>query len=72
MLPFIINHSWSGILFHDRDHNIIYRDGPFVEGRKADRHLKQANLSIEMFNEEEDRTTKLFNANKVTFMSGDF
>jgi site-specific DNA-adenine methylase len=72
LLPFIINHSWGGILLHDGDHKIIYRDGPLSEGKKADRYLKEANLTIEMFNEEVDRASMLLNANKVTFTSGDF
>lgn len=52
ILPFIINHSWGGILFHDSDNNIIYRDAPLFEGKNADRYLEEANLSFNMFVEE--------------------
>lgn len=72
ILPFIINHSWSGILFHDGDNNIIYREGPLFEGKNAERYLEEANLSPEMFIEEVDRISKLLNANQVVFKSGDF
>ncbi len=72
ILPFIINHSWGGILFHDGDNNIIYREGPLFEGKNADRYLEAANLSLDMFIEEVDRISKLLNANHVVFRSGDF
>lgn len=71
-LPFIINHSWGGILFHDGDNNIIYREGPLFEGKNVDRYLEEANLSLDMFIEEVDRISKLLNANHVVFRSGDF
>lgn len=72
ILPFIINHSWGGILFHDAGDNIIYHEGPLLEGKNADRYLEEANLSLDMFIEETDRISKLLNANHVTFKSGDF
>lgn len=72
LLPFIINHSWGGILFYDKDLNIIYREGELFEGKKADRFLEEANLSLEMFLSEIDRISILLNANRVTFKSGDF
>ncbi len=72
LLPFIINHSWGGILFYDKELNIIYREGELFEGKKADRFLEKANLSLEMFLSEIDRVSILLNANRVTFKSGDF
>jgi hypothetical protein len=39
-IDFIINHTWGGILFHDGDNNIIYREGPLFEGKNADRYLE--------------------------------
>ena len=72
ILPFITNHSWGGILFHDADNNIIYRDGPLFEGKKEDRYLEESNLSLDMFIEEVDRVSKLLNASQVVFKSGDF
>ncbi len=55
ILPFIINHSWGGILFHDGDNNIIYREGRLFEGKNSDHYLEEANLSLDMFIEEVDR-----------------
>ncbi|WBV72332.1 hypothetical protein PGH42_04995 [Legionella pneumophila] len=52
--------------------NIIYREGELFEGKKADRFLEKANLSLEMFLSEIDRISLLLNANRVTFKSGDF
>ncbi|HFL2411813.1 DNA adenine methylase [Legionella pneumophila] len=72
LLPFIINHSWSGILFYDKKLNIIYREGELFEGKKSDRFLEKANLSLEQFLSEIDRVSNLLNANQVTFKSGDF
>jgi len=72
ILPFIINHSWSGILFHNSKGDIIYREGPLFEGKSSERFLEKANLSIEQFNAEIDRVSELFNANDVEFRSGDF
>lgn len=72
LLPFIINHSWGGILFYDKELNIIYREGELFEGKKADRFLETANLSLEMFLSEIDRVSILLNANRVTFKSGGF
>lgn len=72
ILPFIINHSWSGIIFHDGNNNIIYQEGPLFEGKNSERYLEQANLTPELFIEEVDRVSKLLNANHVVFSSGDF
>lgn len=72
LLPFIINHSWSGILFHNHKGNILYRKGPLFEGKSGERFLEKANLSVEEFNAEIDRVSELFNANDVEFTSGDF
>ncbi len=72
ILPFIINHSWGGILFHDGENNIIYCEGPLFEGKNADRYLEEPNLSLDMFIDEVDRVSKLFNANHVVFKNGDF
>ena len=72
LLPFIINHSWGGILFYDNELNILYREGELFEGKKAERFLTSANLSLDMFLAEIDRTTKLLNHNRVIFKSGDF
>ncbi|HDO7949063.1 TPA: DNA adenine methylase [Legionella pneumophila] len=72
LLPFIINHSWGGILFYDKELNIIYREGELFEGKNADRFLDKANLSLEMFLSEIDRVSNLLNANQVSFRSGDF
>lgn len=72
LLPFIINHSWSGILFHDADHQIIYSDDPQFDEKHAARYLEQANLSSAQFIEEIDNTSKLLNQHQVTFTHGDF
>lgn len=72
LLPFIINHSWSGILFYDDKQHILYREANLFEGKKAERFLEQANLSIEQFCEEVDRASKLFNNHNVSFRHGDF
>ncbi|HAT1863887.1 TPA: DNA adenine methylase [Legionella pneumophila] len=72
ILPFIINHSWGGILFYDKELNIIYREGELFEGKNANRFLEHANLSLEMFLSEIDRVSNLLNANQVSFRSGDF
>jgi site-specific DNA-adenine methylase len=72
LLPFIINHSWSGILFHNDKGDILYREGPLFEGRTSERFLEKANLSIEEFNMEIDKVSRLFNENEVEFKSGDF
>lgn len=72
LLPFIINHSWSGILFHNSNGDILYREGPLFEGKSSERFLEKANISIEEFNAEVDRVSRLFNKNKVEFKSGDF
>ncbi|MDP1603844.1 MAG: DNA adenine methylase [Legionella sp.] len=72
LLPFIINHSWSGILFHNSNGEILYREGPLFEGKSSERFLEKANLSIDEFNAEVDRVSQLFNENDVEFRSGDF
>lgn len=72
ILPFIINHSWSGILFHNNAGDILYREGPLFEGKSSERFLEKANISVEQFNTEIDRVSELFNANHIEFRSGDF
>lgn len=72
ILPFIINHSWSGILFHNSKGDILYREGPLFEGKSSERFLEKANLSVAQFNAEIDRVSALFNANYIEFRSGDF
>ncbi|KTC65014.1 Site-specific DNA methylase (plasmid) [Legionella adelaidensis] len=72
ILPFIINHSWSGILFHNSTGDILYWEGPLFEGKSSERFLEKANLSVEQFNTEIDRVSGLFNANHIEFRSGDF
>lgn len=72
ILPFIINHSWSGILFHNITGDILYREEPLFEGKTSERFLEKANLSVEQFNAEVDRVSRLFNTNYIEFRSGDF
>ncbi len=72
LLSFIINHSWSGILFHNNKGDILYREGPLFEGKSSERFLDKANLSVEEFNAEVDRVSELFNTNVVEFKCGDF
>ena len=72
LLPFIINHSWSGIIFYNIDGEILYFEAPLFEGKRTPRYLTEANLSISMFLDEVDRISILLNANKVVFKSGDF
>ena len=71
LLPFIINHSWGGILFHDANQNILYRDNSSLDDAKKIPYLEEATLSVAMFNQEIDRTSSLLNKNQVTFKSGD-
>lgn len=70
--PHAFNHSWSGILFHNNNGDILYREGPLFEGKTSELFLEKANLSLDQFNAEVDRVSKLFNANHVVFLSGDF
>lgn len=72
LLPFIVNHSWGGMIFHDNKGNIIYRDVSIRGQIAAEGHLSKASLSIEDFVAEVDRATHLFKINKVVFKSGDF
>ncbi|WED42375.1 DNA adenine methylase [Legionella cardiaca] len=72
LLPFIINHSWGGILCYDNNLNILYREGELFEGKNAERFLEKANLSLDWFLQEVDRASNLFNINNVSFKSGDF
>lgn len=72
MLPFIINHSWSGMLFHDAKGDILYREGTFFQGKPLDIFLEEPSLSLKDFNEEVDRVSALFNRHPITFKSGDF
>jgi len=71
LLPFIINHSWSGIISHDNIGNIIYQKKLFSHDKNK-KHLDRASLSIEKFCQEVDWASKLFNKNKVHFYYGDF
>ncbi|HFL2714595.1 TPA: DNA adenine methylase [Legionella pneumophila] len=72
LLPFIINHSWGGIIFYDQNLNIIYREAELFEGKKSDRFLEKANITPDMFINEVDRVSNILNRNKVQFTSGDF
>jgi site-specific DNA-adenine methylase len=71
LLPFIINHSWCGILFHNHEGNIVYRESN-IESKIVPGYLDEANLSLDMYLKEIDRVSNLFNSNKVIFKSGDF
>ncbi len=71
LLPFIINHSWGGILLHDDQGNIVYREVN-IKGKTIQRYLDEASLSLEVFFEEVDRTSNLLNKNNVILKSGDF
>lgn len=71
LLPFIVNHSWGGIIFHDDKGNIVYRDAN-IRGKMSEGYLSKASLSIEDFVKEVDRVSNLFKINKVVFNSGDF
>ncbi|VEG92542.1 Modification methylase DpnIIA [Legionella spiritensis] len=72
LLPFIINHSWSGILFYDHEFNIIYKESNLFEGKKSERFLNEAGLSLDEFFSEIDRTSNLLNNHNVIFKTGDF
>lgn len=72
ILPFIINHSWSGILFHNSKRDILYHEAPSLKAKFREQFLEKANLRIKQFNAEVDRISKLFNTNHVEFKSGDF
>ncbi len=71
ILPFIINHSRGGTLYHDDRENLVYRDG-YLKGGSVPGYLDEAPLSLESFKQEVDRISTLLKANKVTFMAGDF
>lgn len=71
LLPFIINHSWSGLLFHDEHCHILYRE-PKIKGKVLPGYLDAATLPLELFYQEVDYVSDLFNTNTVTFKSGDF
>lgn len=71
LLPFIINHSWGGIIFHDDKCNIIYRENK-INGEIVPGYLEEPNLSLDLYFSEVDRASMLFNSNKVEFQSGDF
>lgn len=64
ILPFIINHSWGGMIYHNHQHEMIYM--------KLTGYLVDPNLSLTHFFNEVDRVSILLNSNKVTFKSGDF
>ncbi len=68
LLPFIINHSWGGLLYHDTKGNIVYRE----VRAGAPGNLESASIPLNLFYEEVDRVSRLFNANKIVFKSGDF
>jgi site-specific DNA-adenine methylase len=71
LLPFIVNHSWGGMIFHDDNGNIVYRDA-HIRGEISEDYLSKASLSVEDFVKEVDRVSNLFKINKVVFNSGDF
>lgn len=72
LLPFIINHSWSGILFHNSKREILYHEATPCSGKPQEQFLETASLPIERFHAEVDRISELFNAHHVVFKSGDF
>lgn len=72
ILPFVINHSWSGILFYDHKFNILYKESDLFEGKKSERFLNEAGLSLDEFFAEIDRTSNLLNSHRVLFKTGDF
>lgn len=72
LLPFIVNHSWGGMIFHDNEGNIVYRDVNIRGKIVSEACLDKASLSVEDFLEEVDRVAHLFRINKVIFKSGDF
>lgn len=72
LLPFIVNHSWGGMIFHDNEGNIVYRDVNIRGKIVSEGCLSKASLSIEDFSEEVDRVSHLLKINKVIFKSGDF
>lgn len=71
LLPFIINHSWSGIVFHDDAKKCVYREAQ-VNGKTLPGYFEKATLSLEDFSKEVDRISNLLKRHKVTFLQGDF
>jgi len=71
LLPFVVNHVWAGILFHDTKNNILINTTEKSEKKYTD-FLIKPNLSPKEFTEEVDRVSTLFNTHKVIFTSGDF
>lgn len=71
LLPFIINHSWSGIPFHNARGELLYHENQ-IAGKIIPGHLEKASLTLENYFSEVDRVSNLFNSNKVSFLSGDF
>lgn len=71
LLPFIINHSWGGMIFHDNANQLVYRNHE-INGKEIPGFIERANLTLKEFFSEVDRVSKLFNSNKVAFESGDF
>lgn len=72
ILPFIVNHTWGGMIFHDANGNIVYRDINVKGKAIRQAHLDVATLSPEEFSSEVDHASALLKANKVTLKSGDF
>lgn len=72
LLPFIVNHSWGGMIFHDNEGNIVYRDVNIRGEIVSEGCLDKASLSNEDFSEEIERVAHLLKINKVIFRSGDF
>ena len=72
LLPFIVNHSWGGMIFHDNEGNVVYRDVNIRGKIVSEGCLDKASLSIEDFSEEVDKAAHLLKINKVVFNSGDF
>ncbi len=71
LLPFIINHSWGGMLFHDSEKHIIYHEHT-INGNSIPGYLEIATLSVNAFCKEVDRVSSLLNTHTVTFLTGDF
>lgn len=71
-LPFIINYAWGGIIYHNDNGDIVYKNEPVYGAPVGDGCLVDANLSIETFSEEIYSVSSLLRRHKVTFTHGDF
>lgn len=72
LLPFIINHSWGGMIFHDDERRIVYQESTDLAGQTIPGYLEDANLSLDMFLSEVDRVAELFNSHKLHSKAGTF